>query len=533
MNYITTAMQKTIYSYIKRCVNLEHVTIAFLFGIAIFAYSKDFIDKFNTPKYYFTQFFFFVTIGVLSMKFAMGKKILIDIFAVSVIITIICGIEAIYTILQYFSTMLLGKLYPVKGHFDNPAGLIACLCAGLPFVLYLVEEIKSYRLMTNLIVATIFVAIVLSASRAGIIIALILILNSLLGRSRIKKYKFIIILIVSVCLIIVSYYLKTQSADGRILIWRSSLNMALDTPVIGYGLGGFRKLYMDYQASFLSSLNNEEYNLLADNTLYPFNEFINLYLCFGIVGWILFSIIILLIGFGYKKSSTVEKKVALSSLFALGFISFFSYPFKYPFTYLICIFNMYILIKDFWAIRMAGLCRTLAMFLAIGCIPLTYIASERIVGEYKWKQAYDSKNMDQYKLLLPILGNNSFFLYNYSAELFQKNRIDESLEIAQLCRSVLSSYDLELLLGDIYFLKQDHKLAERHYINASKMCPCRFIPLNQLYDLYKITNDEEKAMAIAEKIVHKPIKVKSKTVDQIKYKMSHALGDKNKMYNQN
>lgn len=55
------------------------------------------------------------------------------------------------------------------------------------------------------------------------------------------------------------------------------------------------------------------------------------------------------------------------------------------------------------------------------------------------------------------------------------------------------------------------------------MCPCRFMPLNQLYDLYKSMGIDERALEIAIEIVNKPIKVKSRTITQIRYKMLHAL----------
>ncbi len=535
MNSVTITQQKVKYSDIKNHINFEHIIIAFMFGIAVFTYSTDFIDVYGASKYCFTQFFFFVTVCILCIKFALGKEMIINVFVVSVIIAIICGIEAIYTILQYFFRIRFGNLYYVSGHFDNPAGLISCLCVGLPFVLYAREKIKLYKYAVNMIIAIIFIAIVLSSSRTGIIIALLLIFKSLLERYGMKKYIWTIISIVAICLVIIGYQIKTESADGRILIWKSSLYMMGDAPFIGYGLGGFKKLYMDYQASFLSSINNEKYNLLADNTLYPFNEFINLYVCFGVAGYLLFFIVIAIIFCGYKRSKSVDKKVAISSFMMLAFISFFSYPFKYPFTYLICIFNLYILIKDLFNDKMISICRVVAVFFAIGCIPIACSAYEKIEGEYRWKQAYIDKNLELYKSLLPILGDNPLFLYNYSAELFEKYRIDESLEIAQLCKHELSSYDLELLLGDIYFFKHEYKLAEMHYIKASRMCPCRFIPLNQLFDLYKMINDEKSALAIAEKVVNKPIKVKSRTVTQIKYKMLHAMENKPnyKVYNQN
>lgn len=55
------------------------------------------------------------------------------------------------------------------------------------------------------------------------------------------------------------------------------------------------------------------------------------------------------------------------------------------------------------------------------------------------------------------------------------------------------------------------------------MCPCRFIPLQQMFELFKEIGDEKKALEVAEKIIEKPIKVKSLIISQIKYKMKRTL----------
>lgn len=527
MDSSASLISKREYSFLKRDLRndhiFDHVIVALVFIVAVFAYSTELIDKYSTAKYYFTQLFVLMSIFIFSIKIAFKKNIVINDLAISVAITVICSVEAIYSIFQWIPLFSFENLYPVTGYFDNPAGLIACLCAGLPFALYVREKYMGCRFLSAVCIVVIFSAIILSSSRTGIIVAMGIIVNSILDIYHIKRCKWVTIFIIIISFVVIGYYIRPQSADGRMLIWRSALNMAADAPLVGYGLNGFSKLYMDYQASFLSNINNEAYNILADNTIFPFNEYLNLYICFGVPGYILLVTIIVFIGFAYKRSISKEKKAALSSLLCIGFISLFSYPFKYPFTYLICIFNIYLIVKNLVKIRINSGVRLLFLSVAISCIPLSYIVVNKLDGEYRWKQAYNCKDMEQYKLLLPLFEDNPSFLYNYSVELYQNQQIDKSLEIALLCRNMLASYDLELLLGDIYFRKREYNLSEKYYIQASKMCPCRFMPLNQLYDLYKSMGIDERALEIAIEIVNKPIKVKSRTITQIRYKMLHAL----------
>ncbi len=121
------------------------------------------------------------------------------------------------------------------------------------------------------------------------------------------------------------------------------------------------------------------------------------------------------------------------------------------------------------------------------------------------------------------MGNTPFFLYNYAVELDRAGKKDESLAIAKLCDEKMANYDLELLLGDLCRDTEMLDEAERHYRRASAMCPCRFVPLNQLYDLYMKQDDRESALRVAEETVSKTVKVKSRTVTQIRYKMRRAL----------
>lgn len=82
----------------------------------------------------------------------------------------------------------------------------------------------------------------------------------------------------------------------------------------------------------------------------------------------------------------------------------------------------------------------------------------RIDAEYKWNAiAYfpTNENVRAYKDLMPILGDDPYFLYNYAVALYGKGCLEESLNVALQCRTYWADYDLELLLGDIYLDKMN------------------------------------------------------------------------------
>jgi len=121
----------------------------------------------------------------------------------------------------------------------------------------------------------------------------------------------------------------------------------------------------------------------------------------------------------------------------------------------------------------------------------------------------------KYKDLFPLLKDNKYFLYNYAVELNYGKRYKESIQIAQLCEKLWADYNLQLLLGDNYNQLKRYKEAEKHIMLAANMCPTRFIPLYELFKIYKNTNNKEKSIRMAKTILKKPIKINSLQVQYI------------------
>ncbi len=98
-------------------------------------------------------------------------------------------------------------------------------------------------------------------------------------------------IIVSLTLIIIiiwgSYFIynyKKDSADGRILIWKVTLQMIADNPIFGNGLNTFQSKYMHYQENYFKINKKSTFKYLADNNNYAFNEPLRLLSEQGLVG---------------------------------------------------------------------------------------------------------------------------------------------------------------------------------------------------------------------------------------------------------
>jgi len=506
----------------------------FVFGLlcigALFTNMSCFTDTNMVPKWFVCLFILGIGLIYYSIKANIVEINSINISVWSLVIVISAFAQALYGIAQYFRLLLNPSNYQMVGSFDNPAGFAACLCAGFPFVLMSVRgSSMRIRFLRYFVVAVIILAVILSGSRTGMVVLIfvggVLVFSYVPFERKGKLFAFLFIFII---LLFGIYFLRKDSANGRLLIWCCSWEMLKDSPFYGYGAGGFMAHYMDYQASCFREHPRSYYALLAGNTHCPFNEYLSIFLNYGLFGLAVFVYFII---YSYKKNPNKSSKIAVLSLLSISIFSFFSYPFDYPFVWICMLFSISIIVNNTYYFHLSKNNKRLIgiILLVIGCILLCQLC-KRIIYERKWNniahqsmQGNFAKVHPYYIQIEDYFQENPYFLYNYASELYESNKLNESLIIASRCRLYWADYDLETLLGDICTRLRRYKEAEHYYYSAAFMCPCRYAPLYQLYLVYKITGKSNKARSIAQIIVNKPVKINSPTVQEIKYKMKREL----------
>lgn len=464
----------------------------------------------------------------ISILFTKSIKVNIPLMGMGLIL--VCFLQAIYGLLQYFSVFFSHSIYKITGSFDNPAGFAACLCAGLPFVGFLVSQNnkKYIRYSGWIILVIITTAVVLSYSRAGIISIAVVCAIFLFQKLNQKRIWQCLLLSSLALMLFGGYWMKKDSADGRLLIWQCGINMVKDAPFFGHGIGSFEAHYMDYQADYFKQHEQSHFSMLADNVKQPFNEYLGVLLNFGIVGLLVLSTMIGVIVYCHKKNSSIEKKIALYSLVSIGTFSLFSYPFIYPFVWIVTFLSIYMITGEYikqlfgrvW-IRNA-VCISILVCSLFGFYKLT----GRIRAELDWDKASALTLCKSYGEAIPVyeklektFADNPYFLYNYAAVLQEMKQYDESLRVALKCRQYWADYDLELIIGENYQQLNKPELAEKYYNSASMMCPSRFLPLYKLFHLYKKNGENEQALTMAETVLSKPMKIKTTTIQMMKREM--------------
>jgi len=457
-------------------------------------------------------------------------------------LVLIGSAQAIYGLGQYMHwfSNLAAPNFRISGSFENPAGFAAVLSVCFPFALFLLAKKKLYWKLTGGLAAILISgAVVLSQSRAGVIAILVmggiwavkaLYIKGLNRFSNRTKIVGGIVLVVG--LLVVLYFLKKDSADGRLLIWQCSARMIADRSLLGHGAGGFQLEYMIYQADYFRNHPASSYAMLADIVKHPFNEFVLLLVEHGLVGALLVGLFVYLLIREYRKNKNQETFYAMLCLSGIAVFACFSYPLGYPFVRLIVVFSAALIMQKeptVWQSpqRVTAVLKPVVLVVCVGLLALT---CKMFYNEYYWNTIAQQslagetrRVLPEYARLYPWMNRNGLFLYNYAAELNYIGEWKKSNELMTECSKLYNDNDIQLILADNYQQMKQYAEAEKHLKMAYDMIPNRFIPLYRLAKLYQQQGKNGQACKLAEIITTKPEKVSSMDVISIKAEMAELL----------
>lgn len=414
--------------------------------------------------------------------------------------------------------------FAVTGTFGNPGPLgcfLAVSCCIPAFYIYRHLQEKKFKLVVLHFIIAIFImyGIVQTGSRAALVSILISCLFLFYSISKRKHssvlssilIKFLVMLIIF-SFVTTVYFLRKDSADGRLLIWYNTANMIKDHPFLGFGTGGWLANYMYYQADYFYQNPNSTYIMLVDNTFYPYNEFLYIMAEQGLVGMLLVLALIYVLCH-YKESSPMDRIMKSIFVSYLSF-SFFSYPTSiFPlcivFTAIIgmlkspivkCIkissSRVYVLISLF-VVSTIGL--------SLWSYSTYYKAYNKILVLVNSKKTFDNNSLALDRLL-PLFCYNPQLMYLYSKLSHGKYSLDKELSLLQAAAKVAPTSDLYYKMGDIWRLKGETDRAEQFYKLSIRMIPHRITPKYRLFLLYVERNDKDSAVKLGNIILRQSVK---------------------------
>lgn len=451
---------------------------------------------------------------------------------VIVILVILSCYEAILGLWQIITGESHHTHYLFTGSFFNPgpysAYLLIALVAGLLAKNEIISLLRKYTQYGHrYIPAFYFVllavpAIMLPAtwSRAAIIAFSLICLLAYRKNYWRKRY---VIWGLCIATILILYFIKQNSADGRMLTWIACCKTWSHAPWLGVGIGGFKNACAEGIAELYAT--DPAIRLFASGNVadYAFCDILKILVEQGIVG-VIFCLIVTAMTlhnvYSYSRS-------LFYSLLSLLLFSLFSYPFElYPFRAIAVIIAV---LSSQVAYNEEGKrIGPLFLFLIGIAIMAGYMAKEinlrsKIDKEadlFLYSQPYP---MEYFKKISSKESDNPRFLFIFAKTLRNNGRYNDSN--AFLHQGALVSNDpmFFLLQGNNYKDMACYNLAEQAYIKSYAMMPNRLYPLYQLMLLYESIGHEEKAKRMAKKILESKPKIDSQATEYIKNKARAIL----------
>ena len=364
--------------------------------------------------------------------------------------------------------------FAMTGSFANPGpygGLIAILLAILGT--YVIQNRyaqkwydKAMGILSSISCALCIIVLPATMSRAAWfalgVTALVWGLKELSLADWIRKHKAVATIATITMLIVMTgiFFLKKDSAVGRIHIWHMELRAIAEKPFSGHGKGTVLGVYGDTQAEYFAEKERPEIiTKVAGCPEYAFNEYLKVGVEYGIPAMVgVIVVLILVIALLLKFRSPFAY-----GLIAFGVFAFFSYP-----------------------------------------LESIQIKSE---AEKEWESVRYLSSMELYEdaveELAPLhddLKDNYRFIYDYGYALHKCKRYKESTKILIEGAKISSDPMFYNIIGKNYEAMGAYDLAEEAYMHAHYMVPSRIYPLSLLMNLKIRTGDIHYAIMIGEKI---------------------------------
>ncbi len=449
------------------------------------------------------------------------------------------------------------SFFKVGGAFGNPGPFSIFLVYIVPAALLIVFNKQNYsaNLFKLALVALIVTVIVLpltmgrTAWISFIVVVFYFLFNKFEVTQQVRSYlktKWVvlssIVIVGMLAILFVGYiwHLKSDSANGRLLIWNISSKVIAENPLLGSGYDSFATSFNDSQAAYFENIQNQNNNWLqiADNATFAFNEFIQITVELGVLGLLLFCAILF---FAIKYHKEVDEQIRVlvyGVLLVLLIGSMFSYPMQtIPmqtlFYIVLAIIGGNIKKDNGYEFSLQKTPNTAIVMIILLIIGGSYVKGmQRYAAEKEWSKlqlvnrSIPSDAMaSRYQKLVPVMQYNKYFMYNYGAELVYAQRYKKGIHILEQTLPRLNDSNLYIYLGLAYFELGNYSKAEECFEHASNIVPTKIFPLYNLVKVYRKTQRDKEALSLAKRIVSEGEKVQTSVGDKVILEMKKYIAE--------
>lgn len=385
----------------------------------------------------------------------------------------------------------------LTGSFDNPGpygGLIAILLAILgAYVIQNRDTEKCYAktltILSSISCALSIIVLPATMSRAAWlalgVAALVLGFKEFHLAEWIRKQKAVASITSVIVILIMAgvFFLKKDSAIGRLHIWHMELRAIAEEPLTGHGKGSVLGVYGDTQAEYFAEKERPEIiTKVAGCPEYAFNEYLKIGVEYGIPAMLgVILVLILLITILLKLQSPLAYGLITLCVFA-----FFSYP-----------------------------------------LEAIHIKSD---AENDWDCIRYLSSMELYEdatvELAPLyndLKDNYRYMYDYGYALHKCKRYQESTDILNEGAAISSDPMFYNIVGKNYEAMGLYEEAEQAYLRAHYMVPQRLFPLTLLMRMHIRLGNNNEALRYGKMILAKPVNERHRSMLRLQADARHCV----------
>jgi tetratricopeptide (TPR) repeat protein len=354
-----------------------------------------------------------------------------------------------------------------------------------------------------------------------------------------KKFSVFPVLIMGILLFL--YYCKYDSSIGRIHIYSISFQIFKDNWLTGIGIGKFKAVFNEYQAAyFIHHDINSKRALLADNTFYAFDDYLQWVVEAGVLGLILLAVFI---SWLLKRISRLLKrndnnaivKGVIAGVISLSVSALFSYPFQIlPIQFTAIIFIGIILFFPDRPVSKNRKDRILADVMRIIFIPFSVFFFYQGIFQLRsmnWenrafhlymtgKKAYALKLYRELAISHYAYG---YYKYLYAEQCYYMNQLERADSVLNEAQKTYVANQVYSLKARIFSEKGNLKEAEKSYLKAIYMVPNRMTSRYEIVNFYLENKDTINALRWANSIREMPVKVSSEKTDKILFRINEII----------
>lgn len=452
------------------------------------------------------------------------------------------------------------SLFVLTGTFYNPGPYSGYLAAVLPIALHrmLVSNGKKDRLSVVQYYFSMCVLLLIGCvlpagmSRAAWLASLISCGYVLLRvyhvkvKSFVSKHRYAVsgVLIVGALLASSAYFMKRDSADGRLLIWKVTAQAIVSSPWGEENGRTFSAIYGDAQERYFTNCEYSESEAwVAGTPDFAFNEFLQIAVEHGIWVSVLFVTVLLVL---LKIAGSRKHLVGMGGcLVSLMIFACFSYPLHIPAIVSVWLLTLMVLCGE-GLIMIKRKRNAVAVLLPVVVAGLTAsvnmygIYSERTRAVREWMPvrvlnhsgAFNAA-AEEYGKLYDKMSWNKDFCFEYGRALYKVGSYDKAEEVLLKAMAVSGDPMILNMLGRNAQENGEYKKAEKYLLRSTHRLPERIYPHYLLVKLYAEPEffDRIKFVSEAEHVLNAKPKVNSTAIREMKQEVNKILRDKETLEN--